>query len=234
LLGFEALLRWRHPERGMISPNDFIPLSEEIGLIRPIGAWVLARACADAARWPQELKIAVNLSPVQFSKGPLVEEVEQALAASRLSPDRLELEITESVLLADNEMTLAMLHRLRALGVRIAMDDFGTGYSSLSYLRRFPFDKIKMDQSFVRSLGHDPDGVAIVRAIVGLGKALHMDVLAEGVETDEQLDILRGEGCDELQGYLFSRPMPLRKVWALIAAHLETQRDRASDLVELV
>ena len=217
LTGFEALLRWRHPERGMVGPGEFIPVAEEIGLIRPMGAWALHKACADAARWPEHVKVAVNLSPVQFVEGHLVREVEQALAASGLAPHRLELEITESVLLQDNEATLALLHRLHALGVRIAMDDFGTGYSSLSYLRSFPFDKIKVDQSFVRDLGREKGGVEIVRAVVGLGKALGMDVLAEGVETAEQLGILRAEGCDEVQGYLFSKPRPVRDVPGIIS-----------------
>ena len=217
--GFEALLRWRHPERGMVGPGEFIPLAEEIGLIRPMGAWVLDRACADAASWSGHVKVAVNLSPVQFVKGDLVGEVERALAASGLAASRLELEITESVLLQDNEATLGLLHRLRALGVRICMDDFGTGYSSLSYLRRFPFDKIKVDQSFVRNLEREQGSIEIVRAVVGLGKALGMSVLAEGVETAEQLGILRGEGCDELQGYLFSKPRPVQDVPAIIAGH---------------
>ena len=219
LVGFEALLRWRHPERGMVSPAEFIPLAEETGLIRPIGAWVLARACADAASWPNSLKVAVNLSPIQFTGAGLVGEVEQALRGAGLAPHRLELEITESVLLQENDAILRMLHRLRDLGVRISMDDFGTGYSSLSYLRRFPFDKIKVDQSFVRNLERDKGTVAIVRAVVSLGRALGMSVLAEGVETKEQLKLLRDEGCDELQGYLFSKPQPIQHVPALIASY---------------
>jgi diguanylate cyclase (GGDEF)-like protein len=209
LTGFEALLRWNHPTRGKISPSEFIALAEEIGLIRPIGAWVLQRACADAALWPAPLKIAVNLSPVQFRRGNLVAEVEQALAESGLKAQRLELEITESVMLQQNEATLGILHRLRALGARISMDDFGTGYSSLSYLHRFPFDKIKIDQSFVRNLTRDKGSLEIIRAVVGLGRALNMEILAEGVETPEQLRLLQAEGCDELQGYLFSCPLPL-------------------------
>ncbi|MGY2052054.1 bifunctional diguanylate cyclase/phosphodiesterase [Methylobacterium sp. JK268] len=218
LRGFEALLRWRHPDQGLVSPAEFIPIAEEIGLIRPLGAWVLARACADAASWPAPVKVAVNLSPVQFSGGTLVEDVRAALLASGLDRGRLELEITESVLLQDNEATLAVLHALRALGARIAMDDFGTGYSSLSYLRSFPFDKIKIDQSFVRSLAAEAGSVAIVRAVIGLGRALGMSVLAEGVETPEQLAILRQEGCDEVQGYLFSRPRPGSEIAGLFAA----------------
>ena len=227
LAGFEALVRWRHPERGMVSPAEFIPLAEETGLIRPMGAWVLARACADAARWPEHVKVAVNLSPVQFAKGDLVGEVERALAASGLPAHRLELEITESVLLQDNAGTLGVLHRLRALGVSIAMDDFGTGYSSLSYLRSFPFDKIKVDQSFVRDLGRGKGSVEIVRAVVGLGQALGMCVLAEGVETPEQLAVLRDEGCDEVQGYLFSKPRPVRDVPGIIAGYPVAKADPA-------
>ena len=219
LTGFEALLRWNHPERGMVSPADFVPLTEETGLIRLIGEWVLRKACTDASCWPEHVKVAVNLSPVQFAKGDLVGEVERALSTSGLAPSRLELEITESVLLADSEATLVTLHRLRSLGVCISMDDFGTGYSSLSYLRRFPFDKIKIDQSFVRNLDCEKGSVEIVRAVVGLGKALNMNVLAEGVETDGQLAILQLEGCDELQGYLFSKPRPARDLSAIIAGH---------------
>ncbi len=214
--GFEALLRWRHPVHGFVSPGEFIPIAEEMGLIRALGAWALNRACCDAVRWPEHVKVAVNLSPVQFVGGDLVHEVGSALTTSGLRAERLELEITESVLLQDNEATLALLHRLRALGVRISMDDFGTGYSSLSYLRQFPFDKIKIDQSFVRNLGHEPGGIEIVRAVVGLGNALGMSVLAEGVETAGQLEILVWEGCNELQGYLFSRPCPVDEASALL------------------
>jgi diguanylate cyclase (GGDEF)-like protein len=208
LRGFEALLRWRHPERGLVSPAEFIPLAEETGLIRMIGAWVVRRACLDAASWPESLKIAINLSPVQFVQSNLVEQIKQAIVSSGIAATRVELEITEAILLQDSSMVLDTLHCLRNLGVRISMDDFGTGYSSLSYLRSFPFDKIKIDQSFVRSLERDPEGVEIIRAVVSLGKALGMAVLAEGVETAEQHEILRREGCDELQGYLFSRPKP--------------------------
>jgi diguanylate cyclase (GGDEF)-like protein len=213
--GFEALVRWRHPERGLVSPNDFIPLAEEVGLIPVIGRWVLQRACADAAQWPAQLKVAVNLSPSQF-RGNLVGEVEAALATSGLSPSLLELEITESIMLADEEQVLATLHRLRALGVRIAMDDFGTGYSSLGYLRRFPFDKIKIDQSFVRNMTDREDCLAIVRAVIGLGRSLGMSVNAEGVETRDQLDALMGEGCLEVQGYYFSKPKPAGEVQEML------------------
>ncbi|MGE7418662.1 bifunctional diguanylate cyclase/phosphodiesterase [Methylobacterium tarhaniae] len=205
----EALLRWRHPRDGSISPGEFIPIAEATGQIRDLGAWALARACTDAAGWPADVKVAVNLSPAQFVGDGLVEEVAAALQASGLPPARLELEITESVLLQDDDATLAILHRLRALGVGTAMDDFGTGYSSLSYLRRFPFDKIKIDRCFVQDLGQEDGSGAIVRATIGLGKALGMIVLAEGVETEAQAAILREAGCDELQGYLFGRPCPV-------------------------
>jgi predicted signal transduction protein with EAL and GGDEF domain len=215
IAGFEALVRWRHPERGLIGPSDFIPLAEEVGLIPAIGGWVLRQACADAASWPAKLKVAVNLSPSQF-RGPLVQEVTEALDDSGLSPGLLELEITESIMLADEEQVLSTLHRLRALGARISMDDFGTGYSSLGYLRRFPFDKIKIDQSFVRNMTDRQDCLAIVRAVIGLGRSLGMAVNAEGVETDDQREALLGEGCLELQGYLFSKPRPASEVTELL------------------
>ena len=206
--GFEALLRWRHPERGLVSPAAFIPLAEEIGVIIPMGEWVARRACAVATTWPGALKVAVNLSPVQFKSRNLVEMVATALRDSGLAPERLELEITETVMLQDTETTLATLHALRALGVRIALDDFGTGYSSLSYLRRFPFDRIKIDQSFVRELGGPRDCGAIVRAVIQLSRELGMATTAEGVETREQLRMLAAAGCTDIQGYLFSRPVP--------------------------
>ena len=220
----EALLRWRHPERGFVSPSEFIPIAEETGLITAIGEWVLRRACLDAASWPDEIKVAVNLSPVQFRQRELVAMVVSALAVSGLSPDRLELEITESVLLADSEANLAVLHQLRGLGVRIAMDDFGTGYSSLSYLRTFSFDKIKIDQSFVRELGTSRHCAAIVRAVIRLGIDLGITTVAEGVETTEQRDHLQREGCDEMQGYLFSRPLPLSDLKQMLAAAVQVSR----------
>jgi diguanylate cyclase (GGDEF)-like protein len=213
--GFEALVRWRHPERGLIGPADFIPLAEEVGLIPAIGRWVLQRACTDAAGWPAKLKVAVNLSPSQF-RGPLVEEVTDALATSGLPANLLELEITESIMLADEEQVLSTLHLLRALGARISMDDFGTGYSSLGYLRRFPFDKIKIDQSFVRNMTDRQDCLAIVRAVIGLGRSLGISVNAEGVETNDQREALISEGCLELQGYLFSKPRPANEVAELL------------------
>lgn len=214
--GFEALLRWRHPERGLIPPSDFIPVAEEIGLIVPIGDWVLRHACAHAGSWPIPVRVAVNVSAVQFKSARLVETVAEALAGAGLPADRLELEITESVLLQDNEATLSVLHRLRAMGVRISMDDFGTGYSSLSYLRSFPFDKIKIDRSFVQNLSQGDSAPAIVRAITGLGGSLGMGTTAEGVETQEQLSSLRAQGCTEVQGYLVSPPRPAVEVPGLL------------------
>jgi diguanylate cyclase (GGDEF)-like protein len=206
--GFEALIRWNHPERGLISPVDFIPLAEETALIGPIGEWVLHQACAEAMKWPGETSVAVNLSPVQFKMRNLSEMVMSALAQSGLPARRLELEITEAVLLADTKSTLETLHQLRNSGVRIAMDDFGTGYSSLSYLRSFPFDKIKIDQSFLHDLASNAGSRAIIRAVVGLGSSLGMTTACEGVETQEELDYLKREGCTEAQGYFFSKPKP--------------------------
>ena len=207
--GFEALIRWQHPTRGMVSPADFIPLAEDTGLIVPLGAWTLQEACREAAGWPGDLRVAVNVSAIQFQKSGFEQAVLGALAGSGLAPQRLELEITESILVADAEAVITCLHRLRALGVRIAMDDFGTGYSSLSYLRRFPFDKIKIDRSFIRDIA-DPDAAAIVRAIVGIGTQLGASITAEGVETDEQLARVRQEGCAEVQGFYFSQPLPAK------------------------
>jgi len=210
IICFEALVRWMHPLRGMIQPTDFIALAEETGLIVPIGNWVLRKACADAAGWSRDVSVAVNLSPAQFKNRDLVPSVIAALSTSGLAANRLELEITESVLLQESEATLATLHKLRDFGVRISMDDFGTGYSSLSYLRSFPFDKIKIDQSFVHELASRGDSMAIVRAVTGLGKSLGISTTAEGVETKEQLALLRLEGCTEVQGYLFGLPRPCR------------------------
>ena len=218
ITGFEALIRWHHPERGEVQPADFIPLSEEIGIITPIGEWVLRTACREAAGWAKPVSIAVNLSPVQFRSPKLVEIVMSALARSGLEPSRLELEITESALLADTETVLATLNTLRALGVRISMDDFGTGYSSLSYLRKFSFDKIKIDRSFVSDMIDDKDCGAIVRAVAGLGASLGIKTTAEGVETPEQLAAIQAEGCSEVQGFLMGRPMTA----AMAAARLST------------
>ncbi|MDB5440739.1 MAG: PAS-family protein [Caulobacteraceae bacterium] len=223
IVGCEALLRWRHPSLGLVSPADFIPLAEEIGLIVPIGEWVLREACHQAAQWPSHIRIAVNISPVQFRKRNLLQIVIAALSASGLAANRLELEITESVLLQDNEANLAMLHGLRALGVRISMDDFGTGYSSLSYLRSFPFDKIKIDQSFVRDLPGDAEAMAIIKAVTSLGASLGITTTAEGVETPQQLEELRRQGCCEIQGYLISRPAPAAEIDRLLAAEARTR-----------
>ena len=211
----EALLRWKHPERGYVSPAEFIPLAEETGSIGEIGEWVLRRACREAASWPGGIAVAVNVSAAQFRNAAVVRAVMEALTESGLPAYRLELEITESVLLTDNVATLATLHTLKRLGVRVAMDDFGTGYSSLSYLQSFPFDKIKIDQSFVRNLDVTGNSRLIVRSVVGLGRSLGMTVTAEGIETEAQMEQLRLEGCDEAQGYLFSRPVPSSGIHAL-------------------
>jgi len=216
--GFEALIRWHHPERGLVLPIDFIAVAEETGLIVQIGDWVLRQACAEAASWPRNVKIAVNLSPVQFKNKGLLLSVVSALAASGLSANRLELEITESVLLQDGHATLAMLHELRELGIRISMDDFGTGYSSLSYLRKFPFDKIKIDQSFIFDMSDHSDSLAIVRAVIAMGSGLGIATTAEGVETTAQFRQLKLEGCTEVQGFLFSPPQPAAEVRGLLAA----------------
>ena len=216
LQGFEALIRWPHPELGMISPLDFIPLAEETGLIVPIGDWVIREACHQAAQWPDDLSVAVNVSPKQFATPGLSQTILQALAASGLPPQRLELEITESIFIANVEKTLSALHGLRDLGVRIALDDFGTGYSSLSYLRSFPFDKVKIDRSFVEDLSKGGNAHAVIRAITTLADALGMDTLAEGVEEQDQLDVLRQEGCRFIQGFLFSRPVPAGEVVAML------------------
>lgn len=215
--GFESLLRWRHPDKGMISPAEFIPVAEDIGLITQLGEWVLREACTEAVKWPADVKVAVNLSPAQFRSRNLVQVVISALGQSGLSPKRLELEITESIFLAETDANLATLHQLRELGVSISMDDFGTGYSSLSYLRSFPFDKIKIDRSFVKDLAQRPDCVAIVRAISGLGRSLNITTTAEGVETEDQLDWLRAEGCNEVQGFLFSAARPAAEIAKLLA-----------------
>jgi len=216
--GLEALLRWRHPERGFVSPAEFIPLAEDIELIVPLGEWVIRQACADASLWPDTIKIAVNVSPVQFAKGNIVPIVMSALGSSLIDPRRLELEITESVLLNNSQSTLNTLHQLRSLGVRIAMDDFGTGYSSLSYLRSFPFDKIKIDGSFIQDLSNNEDALAIVRAVASLGKSLGMTTTAECVETIEQRDCVAKEGYDEIQGYLFSAPCPAEEIQEIFFA----------------
>ena len=218
VVGFEALLRWTHPERGSVSPADFIPLAEEIGLITPIGEWVLRTACADAATWPEAISLAVNVSPVQFRGAKLIDTVTSALARSGLPSHRLELEITEGALLDNTDTVLKVLNNLRELGVRISMDDFGTGYSSLSYLQKFPFTKIKIDQSFVHSMQDSPDCHAIVRAVVALGSSLGMKTTAEGVETEAQRERICAEGCTEIQGYLTGRPMTAASAAALVSS----------------
>ena len=209
ITGFEALVRWHHPRQGMVPPGTFIPLAEESGIIMQLGEWVLRTACREAASWPRPLRIAINLSPVQFQHGDLAQLVHQVLLETGLAPARLELEITEGVLIGDFNRAVAILRRLKNLGVRIAMDDFGTGYSSLSYLQSFPFDKIKIDRSFISNLTHSQQAAAIVRAVIGLGRGLDLPVVAEGVETAEQLKFLAGESCNEIQGYFIGRPKPI-------------------------
>jgi diguanylate cyclase (GGDEF)-like protein/PAS domain S-box-containing protein len=214
--GFEALARWTHPIRGNVPPSDFIPLAEESGLIAEMGEWILREACREAASWPKPLQIAVNLSPAQFVRGDVVGLVHSILLETGLSPGRLELEITEGVLIEDFERGLSLLRRLKALGVRISMDDFGSGYSSLTYLQAFPFDKIKIDRAFVMNLGRTPQSAAIVRAVIGLGQGLHVSIVAEGVETQEQLDFLADEGCGVVQGYFIGKPAPILQYGTLV------------------
>jgi diguanylate cyclase (GGDEF)-like protein len=218
ITGCEALVRWRHPERGMVSPAEFIPIAEETGLINELGEWVLAKACAEAATWPEGINLAVNVSPVQFKSGTLALKIVGVLAASGLPANRLELEITEAVLIRDDDAALEILHQLRAIGVRIALDDFGTGYSSLSYLQRFPFDKIKIDRCFVNDLA-EAGGSSIVQAVVNIAAARHMSTTAEGVETPQQQELLRALGCTEMQGYLFSAPKPSEQVREILFEH---------------
>jgi diguanylate cyclase (GGDEF)-like protein len=222
--GFEALIRWNHPEKGMVSPAAFIPLAEEIGFIIPIGEWVIRQACTTAAQWPENLHVAVNISAVQFRSPGLMQVIVGALAASGLHPTRLEIEITETVLLHNRDTTLAVLHQLRALGVRIAMDDFGTGYSSLTYLQCFPFDKIKIDRSFVKDITENTGSLNIVRAIAALANGMGMMATAEGVETSEQLDRITSEGCTEMQGFLFSRPLPAHQIERHFLSGREAQK----------
>ena len=214
---FEALLRWHHPTRGMISPAEFIPIAEETGLIIPLGEWVLKAACRETVNWPDHVKVAVNLSPSQLNNRNLVKVVMEALEESGMPATKLQLEITESVLMQNTFSTLATLHELRKLGVQIAMDDFGTGYSSLSYLRSFPFDKIKIDRSFIKDLANGAEPLAIVHAVAGLANCLNMISTAEGVETQQQLDTLQAIGCTEMQGYLFSQARPAKDVLGFFA-----------------
>jgi diguanylate cyclase (GGDEF)-like protein/PAS domain S-box-containing protein len=220
--GFEALIRWNHPERGLVPPVSFIPLAEEIGFIVPLGEWVIRQACTTAAQWPEHLHVAVNISAAQFRGSSLMSVIVNALATSGLHPTRLEIEITETVLLHDKEATLAVLHQLRALGVRIAMDDFGTGYSSLTYLQCFPFDKIKIDRSFVKDITENTGSLYIVRAVAALANGMGMAATAEGVETTEQLATIAAEGCTEMQGYLFSKPLPVEEIERLFLPRRET------------
>ena len=228
LQGFEALIRWPHPTKGMISPGEFIPLAEETGLILPIGEWVVREACRIARAWPDNLSVAVNISPKQFLAPGLATTIMQALSTTGLSPERLELEITESVFIANVEKTLGTLHSLRDVGVRIALDDFGTGYSSLSYLRSFPFDKVKIDRSFVQDLAQEGNAHAVIRAITTLAEALGMDTLAEGVELPEQMEILRREGCQYIQGFLLSEPIPSAGVDELFDQMAAQPKQRAT------
>jgi EAL domain-containing protein (putative c-di-GMP-specific phosphodiesterase class I) len=208
----EALIRWRHPRHGIITPDRFISVAEECGMIPAIGRWMLRRACRDAVQWPDHIHVAVNLSSVEFGAGDLLEKIAEALSDSGLAPERLELEITESVLLQEDARNIAILHQMKDLGVSIVLDDFGTGYSSLGYLRLFPFDKIKIDQSFVREMPYRSDCAAIVCAIVNLGRELNIVTTAEGVETREQLDLVRAAGCQQVQGFLFNRPSPVSQL----------------------
>jgi predicted signal transduction protein with EAL and GGDEF domain len=219
ITSFEALMRWRHPVHGMIPPSDFIPIAEETGLIVALGAWVLNEACQQAAGWSKDVKVTVNLSPLQFVRGDLHQTVTEALARSGLSARRLELEITEGLLLRDDYATHEMLHKLHALGVSISLDDFGTAYASLSYLRSFPFDKIKIDRTFMRDANHPEreDCVAIINAVTCLARQLQMTTVAEGVETLDQVNTALVAGCDEVQGFYFSRPVPADQVDALLA-----------------
>jgi predicted signal transduction protein with EAL and GGDEF domain len=221
ITGCEALVRWRHSDRGMISPAEFIPIAEETGLINQLGEWVLTTACAEAVTWPDDIKLAVNVSPVQFKTGTLALKIVAALAATGLPASRLELEITEAVLIRDDETALAILHQLREIGVRIALDDFGTGYSSLSYLQRFPFDKIKIDRCFVNDIAEPAGSSCIVQAVVNIAAERHMTTTAEGVETQRQQELLRALGCSEMQGYLFSPPRPAADLRQLLFTHRE-------------
>jgi EAL domain-containing protein (putative c-di-GMP-specific phosphodiesterase class I) len=214
----EALMRWHHPQQGLVPPADFIPLAEETGLIVAMGEWALYEACKEAATWPEHVGVTVNLSPSQFNGCDLYKTVDAALSLSGLAPNRLELEITESVLLRDDTSSITTLHRLRSKGIRIALDDFGTAFASLSYLRSFPFDTIKIDRSFVRELPQRADCAAIIEAVAGLARKLDMRSVAEGIETREQLAIVSDTGCDDVQGYFFNRPVPASEIRQILAA----------------
>jgi EAL domain-containing protein (putative c-di-GMP-specific phosphodiesterase class I) len=216
IIGFEALARWQHPTRGFIPPAEFIPVAEDSGLIIELGEWVLREACREAASWPLPLRIAVNVSAIQFRRGQLQQTVHAVLLETGLAAERLELEITEGVLIENVSRTASILRNLKALGIQIALDDFGTGYSSLSYLQSFPLDRIKIDGSFVAKLGRHDDSTAIVRGVIGLARALRLPVLAEGVETEEQRRLLAQEGCDEIQGYWLGRPAPIQSYAGIV------------------
>src|SRR5437660_1177041 len=232
-IGFEALVRWNHPVHGTVPPATFIPLAEESGTIIPIGQWILREACREAASWPRPLQIAVNLSPVQFRHGDLPSLVHSVLLETGLARARLELEITEGVLIGDFSRAVSILRRLKSLGVRIAMDDFGTGYSSLSYLQSFPFDKIKIDQTFITNLQRSPQSATIIRAVIGLGRGLELPVAAEGVETRDQLAFLSREACDEIQGFLIGKPCPIAEYAETVGrAAVRRQRPPLSAVAE--
>jgi EAL domain-containing protein (putative c-di-GMP-specific phosphodiesterase class I) len=231
MVAAEALIRWEHPARGTISPLEFIPVAEENGLIVTIGQWVIRRACAEAARWQTDgldLRVAVNLSPMQFKDPDLLDSVRAALADSCLPPQRLEFEITEGALMADSSQTMATLNALRDMGVRVSLDDFGTGYSSMSYLKRLPLSSLKIDRSFVEGLPHQEESVAIVRAILSLARSLGFNVTAEGVETVEQAHMLRHMACDVVQGFLFSKPVPAEEIPRLITQRLSERGSPAA------
>jgi EAL domain-containing protein (putative c-di-GMP-specific phosphodiesterase class I) len=224
IVAFEVLLRWHHPVRGRVSPAIFIPLAEEAGLIGAIDEWVLREACREAATWSNRLSIAINLSPVDFRRGDVVAMLMSVLMETGLSPERVEIEITEGVMIQDVGRAVAVLRQIKDLGVRVAMDDFGTGYSSLSYLQLFPFDKIKIDQSFVARINDNPQSGAIIHAIIGLGRSLDLPVIAEGVETEAQLAFLKAEGCAEIQGYLIGRPQPIAHYRQLVDKDSKVKR----------
>jgi EAL domain-containing protein (putative c-di-GMP-specific phosphodiesterase class I) len=224
----EALLRWHHPQAGMVSPIEFIPVAEDMGLIIPLGEWVLRKACADAAKWPNNVSVAVNVSTIQFRKQGLTQTVIAALAASGLPAHRLEIEITETVILEDSNEIRATLHQLHELGVKIVMDDFGTGYSSLSYLRKFPFDKIKIDAFFIKGLSDGSDSSTIVEAITRMATTMKIATVVEGIETQQQLEKVRDWGCTEMQGYLFSRPKPIEEILPMFAPRAERTKSAAN------
>jgi predicted signal transduction protein with EAL and GGDEF domain len=228
ITGCEALLRWNHPERGLIMPAEFISLAEETGLINQLGQWVLRTACTEAMTWPDDIKVAVNVSPVQFKNKTLPLTVISALAASGLPARRLELEITETAIIHNEETTLDKISQLREMGVQISLDDFGTGYSSLSYLQRIPFDKIKIDQSFIENVADNDVSLAIVRAVITVAKARNVITVAEGVETEQQRELLRRLGCSEMQGYLFSRPVPVQDLLQFFPTHAQRAAGSAS------